>query len=235
MKNFVFHFVFRSPCIIFALTKLKKAIWQRRDCSTKIPTESKDDILALRQGSKEAFERLYVKYSDPLYNFVMKVSGGDVYLAEEIVQTTFISIWESRANLYDEGSFFSLLATIARRQLVNYNQHKVVEYIYNGYVKQLASQTHEDSRTESLTDTHLLDAYINQLVEQLPDKRRQIFIMSRRGCLTNEEIARQMGITESTVRTQLSLAIKTIKEWLAKNYEANIMTLVPFLLINLNV
>lgn len=57
-------------------------------------TDEKHLLIDLKGGSFQAFERLYNMYSGKLYNFIMRLSSGNQYMAEEVVQATFIRIWE---------------------------------------------------------------------------------------------------------------------------------------------
>ena len=66
-------------------------------------------------------------YTSKLYNFVMRISKGDSYLAEEIVQAVFIKVWEGKESLDPGKSFGAYLCTIAKNQLVNIYQHRMLE------------------------------------------------------------------------------------------------------------
>ena len=59
-------------------------------------TDEKRLLAELGAGSFQAFEKLYHRYSGKLYNFIMRISAGNRYMAEEVVQSTFIRIWEVR-------------------------------------------------------------------------------------------------------------------------------------------
>ena len=52
------------------------------------------ELTALKNGSYQAFEAIYKRYAGKLYNFIMTLSHGDCYMAEEIVQSVFIKLWE---------------------------------------------------------------------------------------------------------------------------------------------
>lgn len=54
----------------------------------------KDILLELQKGSHKAFEEMFHRYGGKLYNFVLKLASGDTYIAEEIVQSTFVKVWE---------------------------------------------------------------------------------------------------------------------------------------------
>ena len=93
----------------------------------------KVEIEQLKNGSVESFEILYFRYSARLYNFVIKMSGGNSFMSEELVQRTFIKIWENRSQLNPDKSFIAYLCTIAKNMLINEYQHQTLEYIYQKF------------------------------------------------------------------------------------------------------
>ena len=183
-------------------------------------------LTELKNGSFQAFERLYNMYSGKLYNFIMRISSGNQYMAEEVVQSAFIRVWEVRERVEPESSFISFLCTIAKNLLMNMYQRQSVEYVYNEYLKNTGVD--RDSQTEESIDLRFLNEYIDSLAEELPAQRKKIFILSKRQNYTNKEIAEMMGISESTVATQLSLAVKFMREQLMKHYDKIVALLFAF-------
>ena len=189
-------------------------------------TDEKHLLIDLKDGSFQAFERLYNMYSGKLYNFIMRISSGNQYMAEEVVQSAFIRVWEVRERVEPESSFISFLCTIAKNLLMNMYQRQTVEYVYNEYLKNTGVD--RDSQTEESIDLRFLNEYIDSLAEELPAQRKKIFILSKRQNYTNKEIAEMMGISESTVATQLSLAVKFMREQLMKHYDKIVALLFAF-------
>ena len=183
-------------------------------------------LTELKNGSFQAFERLYNMDSGKLYNFIMRISSGNQYMAEEVVQSAFIRVWEVRERVEPESSFISFLCTIAKNLLMNMYQRQTVEYVYNEYLKNTGVD--RDSQTEESIDLRFLNEYIDSLAEELPAQRKKIFILSKRQNYTNKEIAEMMGISESTVATQLSLAVKFMREQLMKHYDKIVALLFAF-------
>lgn len=183
-------------------------------------------LTELKNGSFHAFERLYNMYSGKLYNFIMRISSGNQYMAEEVVQSAFIRVWEVRERVEPESSFISFLCTIAKNLLMNMYQRQTVEYVYNEYLKNTGVD--RDSQTEESIDLRFLNEYIDSLAEELPAQRKKIFILSKRQNYTNKEIAEMMGISESTVATQLSFAVKFMREQLMKHYDKIVALLFAF-------
>ena len=175
-------------------------------------TDEKRLLAELGAGSFQAFEKLYHRYSGKLYNFIMRISAGNRYMYAAVVQCTVLRIWEARGKVDPKAS------SIYQRQ--------TVEFVYNEYL--MKSGVDRDFRTEEGIDLHFLHEYIDSLADKLPEQRKKIFILSKRQHYTNKEIAEQLGISESTVATQLSLAVKFMRTQLMQNYDAVLALLFVF-------
>ena len=147
----------------------------------------------------------------------MRISGGDNYWAEEIVQRTFVRLWEIHDQVSPDKLLTSYLCTIAKNLLMNVYQRQTVEYIYAEYVLE-SSEEYSDNADGEL-DGKLLEEYIDRLAEELPPSRKKIFVLSKRKHFTNKEIAVELNISESTVATQLSLALKFMRDKLMAHYD----------------
>lgn len=187
--------------------------------------QDKYDIIQLRQGSAEAFERLFRRYGPKLYHFILKLSAGNAYLAEEVVQRTFVKIWETHHAVDPRKSFVSYLCTIAKNMLLNEFEHQTVEYVYREYAVRFCPAETEIPDKEY--DVKQLQQYLDRLIDRLPPARRKIYIMSRRDMLSSKEIARKLNITESTIYTQLSKAV----EFIRANLEHDFKELLSILLL----
>lgn len=169
-------------------------------------------LTALKSGSEQAFERLYKQLSGKLYNFIMALSKGDEYIAEEIVQATFVKLWEIREQVDPQRSIHSFLTVIAKNMLMNRYQRQTVEFVYLEYLQKQGLSS--DSTTEKEIDGKSLGKFIDGLIERLPPARKKIFLLSKKRDLSTREIAQDLDISVSTVETQLSLAKKFLREQL---------------------
>ncbi|MDD2552358.1 MAG: RNA polymerase sigma-70 factor [Dysgonamonadaceae bacterium] len=177
----------------------------------------KSELTDLRNGSVKAFETIYNRYSGKLYNFIMTISKGDKYMSEEIVQSTFIRLWEVHEQIDPQQRILSFLSTIAKNLLFNKYKRQTIEYIYQEYA--LKKQNQYDNTTENEIDLKWLEEFVNELIEQLPPSRKRIFILKKKEDLSTKQIAEIMKISVSTVETQISLAMKFIRTEFEKNYD----------------
>lgn len=166
-------------------------------------------LLSLKSGDESAFTEIYTLYSRKLLAIAFNYSR-DPDLAEEIVQDVFLSIWERRTSL-NILSLDSYLATAAKfaifRQI--YNQRKRTELAKNNYIVD-TSISEEDK-----IYAKFLDEYILGIVETLPEKCRLVFQYSRSMHLNNREIADKMNISEKTVESHMTKALKIIRNKLS--------------------
>lgn len=185
-------------------------------------------IQPLKNGSVKAFDALYQLYSARLYNFVLKISKGDTYMAEEIVQRVFIKIWEERSLLDTQKSFNAFICTIAKNMLMNEYKHQMVEFVYQEYILQINKD--ESSDGVDKIEYVFLEKYLNTLIEQLSPARREVYIMNRIDKLTVKEIAQRSGKSEKTIEKQLSEANEFIRRQFSKHYDKLFsLLIIPFL------
>ena len=116
----------------------------------------------------------------------------------------------------------------SQNQLVNIYQHRMLEQLYQEKV--IASEPTENT-TEKEVDYHLLEEYIDSLIDQLPPARREIFVLSRRNMLTNKEIAEKLNLSENTVESQLTKAISFMRSRINQHYGLSV-SLLLYLLID---
>lgn len=165
-------------------------------------------INRLHDDDPDAFEMLFHRYKAKVYAFALRLlpSSRD---AEEVVLEVFMAIWSQRKSLQVSESVRSYLFGIARHKVYDFVQHKLRAEAFSEYYLE------RNSEYAFVTEE---DVYYNQLVERLelflkeiPERRREIFLLSRIEGLSYAEIAEKLGITENTVDTQIRHALNYLR------------------------
>lgn len=138
-------------------------------------------------------------------------------IAEEIIQELFIRIWENRKSLLITKSCKAYLFTSARNSSINYLKSKYARIPFislSNIIEKPARSTVEDQLVENELKT-----MIQYAIDDLPEKCRIIFNLSRNCDLSNQEIANILGISTKTVDTQIRIAVIKIKRALAGKWD----------------
>ena len=178
----------------------------------------------LSRGNLLAFNTLYKEYSGRLYRFAVGYLKSETE-AEELVQEVFTIIWEKRADLKEELSFKSFLFTIAFNII---RKHFRTKSYFAEYFKSELNPDLDMQTTQKIT-YNSLHQYITELVNKLPERRKEIFIKSRFQGLTIKEIAEEMKISHKTVENQLTDALKFLRTNLNRESISRILFLFLFL------
>lgn len=166
-------------------------------------------IKAFKKGDANAFKSLFEQHHKRLYSFLLKLlrSKED---AEEIVQDSFLKIWENRENYWEDYPFESLLFRIARNTSLNYIRKKVNRKALEDHLNFFTDVS------ESSADQYILfqetQGIIETILNGLPPKRKEIFLLQKIEGLSRQEIANKLGISIITVDHQLLKANKHVSE-----------------------
>jgi RNA polymerase sigma-70 factor (ECF subfamily) len=150
----------------------------------------------------------------------------DQEVAKEIVQDAFVSLWEKRQSIDLSKPVKSYLSTTVRNRCLNYlRDHKK----FSSDLLVLENLSHEtiydqpDKLVESDIHTQIASA-----IEELPEKCREIFKLSRHQNMKYQQIADELEISVKTVETQMSKALQHMRLRLAEYLPIFILALLPF-------
>lgn len=172
-------------------------------------------IIGLQKGSYADFNKLYDLYADRLYGFAYNLTRSSE-MAEEIVQEVFLKVWQMREHISPGYSFRSFLFTIARNRFLNDLRDRLTTLSYDDYTAQFGSLGEVENTTENEFNFRELNEKIICAKDKLSSRQREIFELSKEEGLSNQEIASRLGISEQSVRNQLSCALKVLREELVK-------------------
>lgn len=158
----------------------------------------------------QTFRNYYDTYYEQLCCF-LNFYTQDVAVIEDVIQEVFLKLWENKDCL--EITYIkTYLFRAAKNRVLNHlrdeeNRHQLLENWFN--------QQQEEKKYKDCFDVEALAKLVNQAVEQLPDRCREIFYLSRKEELSYKQIAERLGISVKTVETQISIALKRIREILS--------------------
>ncbi|WP_316815176.1 RNA polymerase sigma-70 factor [Pedobacter nyackensis] len=166
-------------------------------------------VSLLKKDDHIAYAEIYNRYKWVLYLHALR-RIGDREQSKDIVQELFLALWDKRANFDLRSHLSGYLYTSVRNRIIKYIAHQKVESAYVNSVKETLNEgkciTDHSIREKSLA------AIIEKEIAELPEKMREVFILSRKHNLNHKEIALQLGIEDTTVKRQISNALKILRE-----------------------
>ncbi len=173
--------------------------------------EEQNLFSSLKAGEERAFEKLFRNYYAPLCYYASKILQNDG-AAEEIVQDFFVRLWEKRADIEIETSLKNYFFRSVKNLCLNQIKHENVKI---QHVKSVISEAESTEYSDHFQEVNL-QKDIEEGIAALPEKRREIFRLSREEGLKYREIADKLNISIKTVEAQMGLAIKTLRDRLKK-------------------
>jgi len=170
-------------------------------------------IQRLVHGDEMAFELLFYRYRGKVGNFIRRSLPPDIDL-EENVHEIFLRIWMNRNRLDPQLPFGPYLFKVARNLIIDVLRKQVMHTVYLQDESFLADFGLND--TELKIEEKELQSWLQRVLEKLPEKRRNIFMLNRFDGLTYPEIARKLKISENTVDTQIRRSLQYLREELKK-------------------
>lgn len=169
---------------------------------------------ALTAGDITAFEMIFRTYYQPLCSYAYTFLQ-DKEEAEEIVQSTFMSVWEKHNTISIRTSVKSYLYAMVRNACLNVIKHEKIKQKHAVEEIALSPQSH-DSVSNTIASVEL-ETKIQEAMEKLPEQCRLVFKLSRFEELKYSEIAEQLNISVKTVENHMGKALKIMREQL-KDY-----------------
>lgn len=163
----------------------------------------------MKSGDSRAFRIVFDYYYPQVRFFVLGIVKNS-YIADEIAQGVFIKLWTRRDIVDPSGHFSAYLYRITRNALADYyRQMAKLESIDVPGIEREARQISENP-VEGYDLSHI-ENLVRRIVEEMPPKRREVFIMSRLDGVGNEDIANRLGLSKRTVERHLNLALNTLR------------------------
>lgn len=180
------------------------------------------EVQLLKNGDQRTFSGI-VNSCWGRFNKFAQIYTSDEEVAKELVQDTFLSLWDNREKLSDDTAFIPFLMVILRNKCLNYLKQKKVETLsidelslemiyYRANIHVI------ENEASTLLDAEDLHWIINRAMNQLPDKTKEIFRLSRYEGLSNKEIAEQLNVSIKTIEFHITKSLQHLRKNVPKEY-----------------
>lgn len=179
-------------------------------------------MLNPKQEQPFTFEDIYSIYYPKLVRFSNEYVLS-VHDAENIVQDCFLYVWEQKHTLHSINNINAFLFRLVKNKCIDFLRRKILDetkkkdiqdtYIREFQYKLLSIESFDDS---FMSDDEI-ETIIYNAINSLPEKCKQIFILSKINGMKYDEIAKQLEISPNTVKNQVSNALEKIRKSL-KNH-----------------
>ena len=164
----------------------------------------------LKQGHPDAFDEIYDRYFMPLLNTSFKRlrSRED---ALEIVQDVFVQLYMKRAQIDHTYNLPGFLHTLLRNKIIDRFREQLSRQKHYNQLRLIKTTVVEEA-PEAVMDGKLMEQKIQTVIERLPEKCREVFLLSRGSHLSHQAIAERLNISVSTVEKHIVKALKIVRE-----------------------
>lgn len=169
----------------------------------------------MKQDDIAAFNQLYRQYAPLLYQRLLRLLKNPESV-EEILQDVFLKIWNKRREIVPEKGFKAFIYRMADNMAIDLfrkiGRDKALQL--DLWAASISFYLHTEEKMLHKENTHI----VQEAIQTLPPKRRDILIQCKLEDKSYKEVAETMGISVSTVSNQLVSAMKDMKEYIVKNY-----------------
>jgi len=183
----------------------------------------------LATGEEIAFNTLFERYKDKLYNYLLKITKSPE-VSEEIVIDIFVKIWVGRELMNHVQNLESFLHKVAYHKAIDFlrvtSRHARLKKVYIDRM---------ENEPEKLADDLIIDEEFRQIfqkaIQQLPPQRKLIYTLSREQGLTHDQIATALNLSRNTIKNSMMAATKSISDFLQDNSYSKFILPLFFLLV----
>jgi len=168
----------------------------------------------IREGQQDSLRRLLERHWSPLVTYAAGIVGGREQ-AKDVVQETFIRLWQKREGWRSEGSVAAYLYRITRNLALNERRDRRTAERHDDRCGERRARNDAPLMPDQVLEADSLRGEIEAAIENLPERRREVFVLSRFHGLTHSEIGETMGIAPQTVSNQMTAALAELRRVLA--------------------
>lgn len=176
-------------------------------------SDDKELLEVLKCGEISAFEYIYTTYYDSLLNYADRILN-DLETARDVVQQMYYKIWEGRellnislsvkAYLFKSVYHGCLNTLVHKKNIQKYEQEQLADLYFSNVIQSPEAEM-------ELWQADIAKA-LDEAIASLPEKCREVFVLSKVEGLKNREIAEKLNISEKTVERHITIALSKLRE-----------------------
>ncbi|QAX82689.1 RNA polymerase subunit sigma [Pseudomonas sp. DTU12.3] len=199
------------------MSRLKGFISQLFASADSSTASSDEALLArYREGDGAAFEILYARHRQGLYQFLLGLSGKPE-LADEVFQDTWLSLIRSTSQPQGRATFRTWLFQIARNRLIDHwRKHGARQPLHDSYDEQAHAVSDDANDPEQLLSLSRDSQRLESALQTLPADQREVFLLRAHGDLDLAQIASLTETPLETVKSRLRYAQQKLRRLLAE-------------------
>ncbi len=179
--------------------------------------DEKELLQKVALGDEAAFARLFHAWRDKLYFFTLKFTQSPQQ-SEDLVQDVFVKLWLHREQLSEISNFSAWIYRVIKNQAISALRKIALETTLMAELKKEAVAGGQPVEEELFHKQ--LQQKLMEVIEQLPPRQKQIYTLTRMEGMKQEEVAKLLGISLSTVQNHMTEALRKLKSTLLKDYPA---------------
>lgn len=180
------------------------------------PYNEKLILQQLAEGDEAAFRTVYLRHWNRIYTMALLYLKNPL-AAQDAVQEVFEKLWLQRATVIDIDNIEAWLYILGRNYILSSLRKKTVPVQENAILPDPA--TENDVAPDYQLSVKELTTVIQQAVQQLPPQQKAVFLLSREEGMPLKEVAERLNISYSTAREYMSLALKSLRKYLAAHLQ----------------
>jgi len=184
----------------------------------------------LKNSDHDAFVSIYNRHAKELYYFVNKYIK-ESSVCDDIIHDAFLNLWNARTRIKDSYPVHFYLFRIVRNLIYKELKKRINFNLLFQYNSEILDVKGEDDVEDKVLDKEYTEIY-HLALNTLPPQRKRIFKMSREEGLSYKEIASNLEISTQTVKEHMSLAMKAIKDYIAKEHDILLKSLLFLIFYN---
>jgi RNA polymerase sigma-70 factor (family 1) len=167
-------------------------------------------VLLWQEGEEAAFDTLYKRYFVPILELLVRKTGSPE-VARELAQETFLSVYLAKERIQLVDNLKAYIFTIARNKVFSFYRHELVKQKFEQKLLKEGPALAGNNITDWI-DSRELQRLIQQTVNEMPPKCRQVFKLSREQRLSQKDIAKHLNISENTVEQHIRKALFILRK-----------------------